>query len=144
MPTGQVCHPGTTILIADDDVLTRIAVAEYLRNCGYRVVEASGGREAKAVLMHGPTIEVLFADARLAGNDNGFALAQWARRNRPGVQVLLSAGLRRKSETAAHLCRHNNTSPPAAHLSERIESMTARHCGRIQKPNRDKPRAAYR
>jgi CheY-like chemotaxis protein len=130
--------------VADDDVLARIAVAEYLRDCGYRVIEASGGIEAKTVLTQGPEIHVLFADARLAGDDNGFALAQWAHRNRPGVQVLLSAGLARKSETAAHLCSHNNTSSPASHLRERIEGMNARYKRRVRNVGRSKPRAAHR
>lgn len=146
MPTAPVCHAGATILVADDDVLARIAIAEYLRDCGYRVIEASGGLEAKTVLMHDHEIHVLFADARLAGDDNGFALAQWVRQHRPGMQVLLSAGLARKTESAAHLCSHNTTSPPASHLSDRIEAMTARHSGRTHIPGRGrgKPRAAYR
>lgn len=60
--------------MADEDVLARIEVAEYLRDCGYRVIEASSGREAKIILIHGPEIHVLFADARLEGDDNSFAL----------------------------------------------------------------------
>lgn len=144
MPPAHICHPGATILVADDDVLTRIAIADHLRDCGYRVIEASGGLEAKTVLTHGPEIHILFADARLVGEDNGFALAQWARRNRPGVQVLLSTGLARKSEAAANLCSHTTTSPPASHLRERIEAMNARHGRRARDVGKDKPRAAYR
>ena len=144
MPPAHVHHPGATVLVADDDVLPRIAIAEYLRDCGYRVIEACGGLEARTVLTQGPEIHVLFADARLAGDDNGFALAQWARRNRPGLQVLLSTGLARKSETAANLCSHHNTSPPASHLRKRIEGMNARHSRRVRDVGRSKPRAAYR
>ena len=144
MPPAHVCHPGATVLVTDDDVLTRIAVSEYLRDCGYRVIEASGGLEAKTVLTNGPEIHVLFADARLAGDDNGFALAQWARRNRPGLQVLLSTGLARKSEAAAGLCSHHTPSPPASHLHERIEGMNTRHNRRTRDSGGSKPRAAYR
>lgn len=74
MPPAHVCHPGATIRVVDEDVLARIEVAEYLRDCGYRVIEASSGREAKIILIHGPEIHVLFADARLEGDDNSFAL----------------------------------------------------------------------
>lgn len=144
MPPKTACDPGATVLVADDDVLARIAIAEYLRDCGYRVIEASGGLEAKTVLTHGPVINVLFADARLAGDDSGFALAQWARRNRPGLQVILSTGLTRKSEAAAHLCSHNQPSPPpATHLRERIEAMNARNGRGVRQPSRTKPRAMY-
>ena len=144
MPPTHACHPGAIVLVTDDDVLTRIAVAEYLRDCGYRVIEASGGLETKILLTDVADVHVLFADARLAGDDNGFALAQWARRNRHSVQVLLSAGLARKSEAAASLCSHTTTSPPASHLRERIEAMNARHCRRVRDVGKGKPRAAYR
>ena len=36
MPAAQVCDVGATILVAEDDVLLRIAIAEYLRDCGFR------------------------------------------------------------------------------------------------------------
>lgn len=144
MTSASACEPGTTVLVVEDDVLTRIAVAEYLRDCGFRVIEASGGIEARTVLQEGPEIDVLFADARLAGDDNGFALASWARRHRPSLTVILSAGLLRKSEAAAHLCSRKQTSPlPASHLRERIEGMRQRHRRRILNDPR-KPRAAYR
>lgn len=144
MTQANACNPGATVLVADDDVLARIAIAEYLRDCGYRVIEASGGLEAKTVLTHVADVHVLFADTRLAGDDNGFALAQWARRNRPNMQVLLSTGLTRKSEAAASLCSHHATSLPASHLRERIEAMGARHGRRVRNTPRSKPRAAYR
>lgn len=137
MPIAQACLPGATILVADEDVLVRIAIAEYLRACGFRVIEAAGGLEAKTVLQHGPEIHVLMADARLAGDDSGFALAQWARRHRPNITVILSAGLTRKSEAAAQLCSGGQTqAPPASHLRERIEAMNARH-GRRIRPGRN-------
>jgi hypothetical protein len=61
------------------------------------------------VLQHGPQIHVLFADARLAGDDNSFALAQWTRRYRPSITVILNAGLLRKSVAAASLCSRNQS-----------------------------------
>lgn len=145
MPTAQVCDAGATILVAEDDVLIRIAIAEYLRDCGFRVIEASGGLEAKTVLQHGPDINVLFADARLAGSDNGFALAQWTRRYRPQVTIVLSAGLAKKSEAAAQLCSRNQSPPPpASHLRDRIQAMRAHHVHRPVRDRRPKARAAGR
>lgn len=142
MPIARACLPGATILVADDDVLTRIAVAEYLRECGFRVIEASGGREAKTVLQHGPEIHVLFSDARLAGDDSGFALAHWVRRHRPRINVILSAGLVRKSEAAARLCAGGETEAPSpSHLRERIETMNARG-NRVRADRRTRARLA--
>jgi CheY-like chemotaxis protein len=145
MPQAEVSAPHTTVLVADDDVLVRIAVAGYLRECGFRVIEAAGGREAKTVLQQGPVINVLFADARLAGDDNGFALAQWARRNKPDLKVVLSAGLARKADAAASLCSHDQPPPlSAAHVRQEVEAMRSRLGRRIRNDPRNKPRAAYR
>lgn len=40
----------TRILIVDSNVLVRTPLAEYLRECGYQVLEATNSVEAKEVL----------------------------------------------------------------------------------------------
>jgi CheY-like chemotaxis protein len=40
------------VLVVKDDVLIRIPIAQYLRDCGYRVIEAACADEAMAVLLH--------------------------------------------------------------------------------------------
>src|SRR5262245_22214788 len=141
MPAANACAPGTTVLVAEDDVIVRIAIAEYLRGCGYRVIEAAGGLEAKKVLLEGPDIHVLFADARLAGDDNGFALAQWTRRYRPRITVVLTTGMAGKSEADSQLCSKNHSAPPPpSHLRDSIRAMKARHIRRVLS-ERKKPKA---
>jgi CheY-like chemotaxis protein len=44
-----------TILVVEDDVLIRMPIAQYLRDCGYRVIEAVSADEAMTVLMHKET-----------------------------------------------------------------------------------------
>ncbi|HEV7689832.1 MAG TPA: response regulator [Hyphomonadaceae bacterium] len=141
MPAANTCAPGTTVLVAEDDVIVRIAVAEYLRGCGFRVIEAAGGLEAKKVLLEGPDIHILFADAALAGDHNGFALAQWTRRYRPKIAVILTSSLANKSEAASQLCSRNHTDPPPpSHLRDSIRTMKARHIRRVLS-ERKKPKA---
>jgi CheY-like chemotaxis protein len=145
MPISQACDPGATVLVAEDDVLTRIAIAEYLRDCGFRVIEAAGGLEAKTVLQQGPEIHVLFADARLAGDDNGFELAHWARRYRPWISVLLNVSLEAKAEAAAGLCSRNQTPPPpASHLRDRINALRQRPARRVPTDRGPRARAIAR
>lgn len=141
MLKANICSPGATVLVAEDDVIVRIAIAEYLRGCGFRVIEAAGGLEAKKVLLEGPDINVLFADARLAGEDNGFALAQWTRRYRPKISVVLTSDLANKSEAASQLCsRNQDPPPPPSHLRDSIRAMKARHIRRVLS-ERKKPKA---
>ena len=39
-----------TVLVIDDEVIARMVISEYLRHCGYRVIEAANSDEALAVL----------------------------------------------------------------------------------------------
>ncbi|WP_274424737.1 response regulator [Chelativorans sp. YIM 93263] len=65
-----------TILVVDGDVITRTVIAEYLRHCGYRVVEAGTGTEAMQALQHPDfTIDIVLSDVELPGETSGFDLS---------------------------------------------------------------------
>lgn len=69
-----------TILVVEDDVLVRMPIAQYLRDCGYKVVEAVNADEAIAVLLHQETVvDVVFSDIEMPGSIDGFGLAKWIR-----------------------------------------------------------------
>jgi DNA-binding response OmpR family regulator len=95
-----------TVLVVEDEVLVRMATAEYLRECGYRVFEAGSGDEAVAVLQTDIRVDVVFTDVTMPGTLNGFGLAQWVRRERPGVRVILTSGVTRTAQEAQDLCAH--------------------------------------
>lgn len=53
-----------TVLLVEEDVLIRMPLAAYLRDCGYKVVEAVSSTEALMVLQQPDvTVDALFADA---------------------------------------------------------------------------------
>ncbi|MBX3575422.1 MAG: response regulator [Mesorhizobium sp.] len=94
-----------TVLVVDGDVITRTVIADYLRHCGYRVIEANSGEEAVAALEHeGFRVDVVLSDVRLPGPMSGFLLSQWVRQNKPGVEVVLSSVVERAAEAAGDLC----------------------------------------
>lgn len=93
------------ILVAEDEILIRMTIAEYLRDCGYHVIEAGNGREAIALFEADLEIDVVFSDVQMPGAVDGFALAQWIRANRPGVNVILTSGVVKASAVAVDLCR---------------------------------------
>jgi two-component system, response regulator PdtaR len=82
--------PPPTILIVEDDVLVRSLVAAYLRECGFDVVEANGADEAIRVLQAEVPIDIVFSDIQMPGSMDGFGLAQWVRRERPWLKVILT------------------------------------------------------
>jgi hypothetical protein len=49
-------------------------------------------------------IDVVFAEVQLTGGVDGFALAQWVRKNHPDVDVILTSGVTRAAEKAGDLC----------------------------------------
>jgi CheY-like chemotaxis protein len=98
--------PPPTILVVVDDVLARMAVSGYLRECGYTVVEAGDAAQAREVLEADVTIDIAFADLAAPNSPESFALAQWIRRERPAIKVILTSGLAPTARAAGELCEH--------------------------------------
>lgn len=118
----------STVLIVEDEVLIRMAVADYLRDCGYRVVEADNGDEAVSLLKTDAEVDVVFSDVNLPGGINGFALAQWIRRERPGLRTILTSGIVRAAREAHDLCEEGPlVEKPYDHreVERRIRSLLA-------------------
>ena len=102
-----------TILVVEDDILVRMPIAQYLRDCGYKVIEASNSDEAMEVLLHKETIvDVVFSDIEMPGAVDGFGLAKWVREKRPGLEVLLAATVPRAVESAKELCERGPVPKP--------------------------------
>jgi len=106
-----------------------MAVAGYLRQCGYQVTETDGAVEARRVLLAGAAVQVAFIDLDAGGEFDGFGLAQWIRAERPEVKVLLTSGARRTAETAGDLCEQGpHLAKPYDHreLESQIRRLLAR------------------
>lgn len=93
------------VLVIDGDIVSRHAIADYLRHCGYAVVEAASTDEAMIALAE-PTlgIDVILCDIAAIGARSGFELAQWVREHRPELEVRLAGSLENAARTAADLC----------------------------------------
>ncbi len=96
-----------TILVVEDDVLIRMIVCEYLRDCGYQVIEAADGEEAVRLLQADTMkVDLVFSDVQMPGAVDGFALSQWVRLNRPGLPVMLTSGHVGAASKAVELCEN--------------------------------------
>jgi DNA-binding NtrC family response regulator len=82
-----------TILVVEDEILIRLAVADFLRDSDYRVLEAANAVEAQKVLASGEAIDLVFSDITMPGALDGLGLAAWIRRELPEVQVILTSGV---------------------------------------------------
>jgi CheY-like chemotaxis protein len=94
-------EPAPAILIVEDEVLLRMAISDYLQECGFKIYEAGTASEAIEMIESGRfAIDLVFSDIRMPGELDGFGLAQWVRKNRPGLPVILTSGDAKKSEAA--------------------------------------------
>ncbi len=112
------------ILILETDVLVRYPLAEYLRECGYKVSEACNADEARALLNH----DELPIDIVLAEGDVGFEIASCIRQNHPTIDVILAGSVARATEKAGDLCEAGpEIITPYEHklVLERIRRLTA-------------------
>jgi CheY-like chemotaxis protein len=89
---SQIDAPAQTILFVEDEALIRMDMAEFLRECGYRVHEAANAAEALEALQAKFAIDLVFTDINLPGGMNGLELAEWILNNRPGVKTLITTG----------------------------------------------------
>jgi len=89
---GNGADHKSTILVVEDEILIRLTTADYLREHGYRVLEASNAGEALSVFASGEPIELVFSDVNMPGKMNGADLARWIRQHFPDVKVLLTSG----------------------------------------------------
>ena len=81
-----------TVLVVEDETMVRMPIAEYLRDCGYHVLEAEDASEAIAIMASEEPVNVVFSDIRMPGKMDGLGLADWFRSHYPGVPVLLTSG----------------------------------------------------
>ncbi|MGQ7793373.1 response regulator [Faunimonas sp. B44] len=92
------------VLILEADVLVRQPLAEYLRGCGYRVLEAASADEARVHLARGSrSVDLLLANPAGFGGA-GFALATWTRAVFPDIDIVLVGSVEKAAETAGKLC----------------------------------------
>jgi CheY-like chemotaxis protein len=96
-----------TVLVVEDEVLIRMVIAEYLRHCGFKVIEAVNADEALLILQESELqVDVVFSDVEMPGSMDGFALAKWIRANRPGTDVILAGSPSRAAHAAGNLCEN--------------------------------------
>ena len=93
-PAGRVDRSSgkATILIVEDDPGIRDLSTKILSRCGYNVLVADGGEEARAVSeQHDGVIHVLLSDVVMPGM-NGPMVADMLTRMRPDLKVVFMSG----------------------------------------------------
>ena len=113
-----------TILLVESDPLQRSTVAQYLRDCGYIVIEAIDARETMTVLRR-QNVDILVTDVELR-DESGFQLSAKARELRPGLKVVLTRSPERTAAIAGDLCEDGPLDHPY-HPQQLVERLKRLH-----------------
>lgn len=79
--------------------MVRMPIAEYLRDCGYNVLEAGDAAEAMAAVHSGGVVSLVFSDVRMPGPMDGFGLARWLQKNHSGHPNSADIGIQQQSQS---------------------------------------------
>lgn len=80
------------VMVVEDDDSVRCLICRRLRQAGLETLSAASGEEAIAICEGAaPTIHLLVTDGIMPGMD-GFDLARWFAKHRPGVRGILISG----------------------------------------------------
>lgn len=103
MPSQNSSGRIRIVLVVEDEVLIRLDILEYLRNRGFQAYEAPNAARAIEILQGDHGIDLVFSDLQMPGEMDGIGLAQWIRKNRPDLPILLTSGDTQKAATAKEL-----------------------------------------
>jgi DNA-binding response OmpR family regulator len=119
---------GSTIIVLEPDVLVRMVIAKYLRECGFRVIEGTAAGDVWAAIDSGLDIDVVFAEVRLAGETDGFSLARLVRQKHPQIDVILTSSVDGAAEKSRQLCDDGPVGKPyhPEDVAARIRQLRAR------------------
>jgi two-component system, response regulator PdtaR len=88
----RVGYERGTVLVVEDEVLERMAIADHLRQASYEVVEAGNAREALEILRHNSDVKLIVSDIGMPGSIDGLGLARLAKSEYPDIKVVLASG----------------------------------------------------
>lgn len=80
------------VLVAEDEVLIRMAVVDSFAEAGFTVYEAANADQAILMLEAHPEIRALFTDVDMPGSMDGLKLAAVVRLRWPPIKILVTSG----------------------------------------------------
>jgi two-component system, response regulator PdtaR len=87
-----------TVLVVEDETLIRAAIAEMLRDCDLRVVEAANADQAMALLRTGVGVDLVFTDIEMPGAMDGAEFGRRLRAEFPALKLILTSGGSRRPD----------------------------------------------
>ena len=120
LPKYRLAVPAT-ILVVEDEVFSRMTLADQLRRAGYRVLEASNADEALDLLRdRSQAVRLLLSDIRMPGKLDGVELAHAVRFQYPDIKIVLTSG---QSFSTSHWGDHDGFFPKPYDVRRLLEHV---------------------
>jgi len=127
-----------TILIVEADILIRHPLAQYLRECGYQVLEAIDATEAHALFgAREASIDIAMIDAN-AHAEAAFELVRWIRQTAPEVEIVMVGSVEKAVKEAAGLCEDGPALTKPYHHQAVLDLIQRRLAARKRRQDGDK------
>jgi CheY-like chemotaxis protein len=110
-----------------------MVLAQYLRECGYEVVEAATSDDVLSMMRSGRKIDVILLDAQISGGLGGFTLTRQLREQFPGTEIVLTFGIAKAAEKAGEICDDGPLKRPY-HPQEIVRRIKRLRLSRTTKP----------
>jgi CheY-like chemotaxis protein len=82
-----------TVLVVEDELVLRDMARDFLKECGYRILEAGSGREALQVWgKYRSEIDLLLTDMKMPEGISGMELAEKMIAEQPALRVIFTSG----------------------------------------------------
>lgn len=119
MPEGRV-DDEPLVLVVEDEVLIRMAAADHLRSCGFKVAEAGNAAEARELILAGLKVDLVFSDITMPGPMDGIGLCKWLHEYAPDVPVIVTSGVASSLNAAKEACKNVRSLQPKPYEYEGI------------------------
>jgi CheY-like chemotaxis protein len=92
VPTLDASHGQVTILVVEDDIVTRVAISQEMRDHGCRIIEAGSADEALSVLRTNTHVDAVVTDLIMPGPRNGADLVRLIRAEFSWLKIIMLSG----------------------------------------------------
>jgi len=99
-------------MVVEPDVIVRSEIAEFLRDCGYKVIEGVTASDVWAIINAKVPLIVVFSEVHLPSDADGFTLASRLRQTHSDVDVMLCTGVSGAAEKVEDWCEDGPVKSP--------------------------------
>jgi CheY-like chemotaxis protein len=93
------------IMVLESDVIVRTEIAEFLRECGYKVIEGITANDLWIIIDAKAELDVVFSEVNLPGETDGFTVARRIRQTYPEIDIILTSSVEGAAENPAEIRR---------------------------------------